>query len=131
MIKFKIASHESLKLASDDIAVTSDGEFVTFEWRKYHDNYTWGKRTNDQEFYVEFDPESAAEFLRSKGYKVKPPAEPEPLPNGCYRVQCAVVGKPFFVEGNEEEKEQISLDFQRRGYKVEKIEFAKDQFYFI
>lgn len=82
-------------------------------------------------YKLEFDPESAAEFLRSKGYKIKPPAEPSPVPNGCFRVECAGVDKPFFVEGGEEEKEEISLDFQQRGYKVEKIEFAKDQFYFL
>ena len=131
MISFKIITPESLKLTPDDIAVTSDGEFVTFEWRKCHDDYTWGKRTNDQGICVEFDPESAAEFLRSKGYKVKPPAEPAPMPNGCFRIECTGVAKPLFVEGQFEEKSQIVLDFERRGYKIQKIEFAPDQFYFV
>ena len=131
MIKFKILSHLDRKIDADDLALQTDGGILIRKWSKYDYDFTWNEARECNQLYVEFDPESAAEFLRSKGYKVKPPVKPAPVPNGCFRVECQGVDQPFFVEGQEEEKEKISLDFQRRGYIVDKIEFAKDQFYFV
>lgn len=132
MIKFTALDiKNNSQLENDECAITPNGEILIWRYQKYGDQeYTW-ERGEKEKIRIEFDPESAAEFLRSKGYKVKPPAEPSPVPNGCFRVECWGVNQPFFVEGQGREKEEISLDFQRRGYKVEKIEFAKDQFYFV
>ena len=77
--------------------------------------------------------QEAVEFLKSKGYKVTPPKEPSPIPNGCFRVECSLCNleKPFFVEGKKEEMEEIKLDFEQRGYIVTDIQFAEDRFYFL
>jgi len=73
--------------------------------------------------------ESAIALLKENGYKVTPPAKTTPIPNGVFRVTICGL-KDRFIEGREEEKEAILLDFAEKGYNVEKIEFAKDRFYF-
>jgi hypothetical protein len=76
--------------------------------------------------------EAAVHLLKENGYTVVAPIKRSPPPNGCFRVETSGGPNPgpYFVEGKIEEKEKIQLDFEKRGYTVEKIEFGEDRFYF-
>ena len=73
--------------------------------------------------------ELAIKLLKEAGYKIKPPSEIAPLPNGCFRIDCGT--DVFFVEGREEEKDKIRLDFEEKGHTVKEIKFAEDMFYLL
>ncbi len=72
--------------------------------------------------------EAAVQLLKENGYTVVAPIKRSPPPNGCFRLETNA--GPYFVEGKVEEKEKIQLDFEKKGFTVEKIEFGEDRFYF-
>lgn len=73
--------------------------------------------------------ENAIALLKENGYKITPPSNLAPLPNGCFRVDCGT--DVYFVEGREDDKEKILLDFAAKDRKVQEIKFAEDMFYLL
>ena len=75
--------------------------------------------------------ESAIQFLKEKGYKIKPPISPPEIPTGCYRVECRGGVGPFFMEGRKGEEWETKKHYEKLGYEVMEVTFAEDQFFFI
>ncbi len=71
----------------------------------------------------------AINLLTSLGYEVKLKKKPAPIPNGCFRVEFNDGGVRF-IEGREEDMEELRASWDGLEYWVTSIEFKKDRFYF-
>ena len=75
--------------------------------------------------------ESAIQFLKDLGYRIKPPAAPKKIPTGCYRVDCRGGVGPFFLEGVKGEEWEVKKSYESKGYEVMEVTFAEDKFYLL
>lgn len=75
--------------------------------------------------------DEAIQFLKEKGYRIKPPAAPKKIPTGCYRIDCRDGEGPFFLEGVKGEEWETKRHYEQLGYYVTEVSFAEDQYFFI